>query len=302
MNKLPVRFENAAGQTLKGVILEPSSGESRSDVAVVYVTGTVLGATAVHGLAFKVAESLADLGVTTAVIDPPGVGESEGDYPSGTNEEISDLVAGGGFIGATGEIVDWVRDRLGIERVALIGHCGGALTAAYTTAENSSVAGALLISPPPMRRDKESNAMERPEVADEYFKLYSHNVFSPRRWRRLMTGETDYRTLLSVLSSKVRGKLGRSGADAESLEKDDDRFNQRLVQATARSLEDDKRLSVVFGDKDPDMRNFGIFYGLHMDDRVPLVVIEETSHGFTTAEGQLRLREEASAFIQRIIS
>jgi pimeloyl-ACP methyl ester carboxylesterase len=299
------RFEDRHNRTLKGVVLEPGPETSHRDVGFLYLPGIVLGSTAVHGLGLKLADRLAAAGYATALFDPPGVGESEGDYPVGTHEDISDWVGEGNLVESTTEIVDWMLSHLDIERVALIGHCGGALTAAYSVAQHTSITGALLISPPPLRREKGKREVERPAVADEYFTLYSRKIFDPRGWKRLFTGESDYRTLLTVVRSKagrlVRSKLGakQKGNGAE-VKGNDDRFNQRLVDATARSLAQERHLTVVFGDKDVDMGNFEDFHRLHMDSRVPLIVIEDTSHGFTTAEGQARLTEEVLSFAGRL--
>jgi pimeloyl-ACP methyl ester carboxylesterase len=304
MGRWLAQFEDRSDLTLKGVLFEPEPAQRRRDLGFVYLPGIVLGATAVHGLGFKLGGHLAAAGCSFGLFDPPGVGESEGDYPAGTHEEISDWVAEGNLIDATLQTVDWMKDRLGIDRFALIGHCGGALTAAYCAARHPSIAGALLISPPPLRREKGKREVERPEVADEYFKGYAGNVFDPGRWKRLLTGESDYRTLVTVVRSKaarfVRAKLGRHPPQV-SLENpgDNERFNRRLVEATRRSLELDKKLTVVFGDRDVDINNFRDFHRIYMDDTAPLVVIEDTSHGFTTAEGQSRLIEEVLGFADR---
>lgn len=299
------RFENNEGQTLKGMVIEPGSDQTRKGVGFVYLPGIVLGNTAVHGLGSKVGERLAEAGYTAVLFDQPGVGESEGDFPAGTHEELSTWVADGGLVDGTMDIVDWTSTDLGLERVALIGHCGGALTAVDCAARHDSVVGAFLISPPPLRREKGEREVERAEVADEYFTLYVRKLFDPEPWKKLFTGKSDYRTLATVLRSKVgravRSKLGGGGTSEDAAAVvDDGRFNPRLIDSMRRSLDTDKKITVIFGDRDVDMNNFRDFYQLHLDERVPLVVIEDTSHGFTTPEGQNRLTDEVLRFAGRL--
>jgi len=151
MRKRPARFEDRYGRTLKGVVVEPDSGQTNRDLGFVYLPGVVMGVTAVHAIGLKLADRLAEVGYTTALIDPPGVGESEGDFPAGTHEEVSEFVVEGNLVEGCTDIVDWMKTELGLERVAFIGHCGGALTGAECAARHDSVPGVLMICPPPLR-------------------------------------------------------------------------------------------------------------------------------------------------------
>ena len=305
MGRRLARFEDRNGQTLKGLVFAPPEAQPKRDVGFVYLPGIVLGATAVHSLGMKVADRLAAAGYPTGLFDPPGVGESEGDFPAGTHEEVSDWVSHGNLVESTLEIADWMRSQLGLERIALIGHCGGALTAVYCAARHEAITGAFLISPPPLRIEKGKSEVERPEVADEYFTLYARKIFDPARWRRLLAGRSDYKTLSTVIRSKlgrvVRSKLGRGQATGRDDAGQNGRFNPRLVEATKRSLEQNKTLTVVFGDRDVDVNNFRDFHRIYADARLPLVIIEDTSHGFTTPEGQNRLGEEILRFAARLV-
>ena len=300
-----VRFEDSDGRTLKGVVVSPDSGQPRKPVGFVYLPGIVLGGLAVHRLGLKVVDRLSEAGYPSCLFDPPGIGESEGDFPAGTHDEVAIWVADGGPVRGTLDVVDWMRTNFGVERIALIGHCGGALTAIDCVADHEAVSGALLISPPPLRLEKGKQKIERPEVADEYFTLYARKLFDPEPWKKLLTGKSDYRTMATVVRTKVRSlmrsKLGKRRASRqEAPGPDDARFKPRLVDATKRSLKQKKRLEVVYGDKDIDLNNFRDFHQSYMAPHVPLAVIEDTSHGFTTQEGQTRLVQEVLQFAARL--
>jgi pimeloyl-ACP methyl ester carboxylesterase len=298
MKKRPVRFEDRQGRTLKGVVVEPVTPQSDRNLGFVYLPGVVMGVTAVHAIGLKLADRLAALGYATALVDPPGVGESEGDFPDGTHEEVSEFVVEGNLVDGCMDIVDWMKEELGLERVVFIGHCGGALTGAECAARHDSVAGCFMICPPPLRGKKGEMEIERPEIADQYFKGYVTRAFDPSRWKRLFTGESDYRTMLTVTRSKakrfIKSKLARpSESGAGEAEADDRRFNMLVVDAMKRAVQQGKKITVVFGDKDIEIHNYRDLHRMHVDPRVPLIVIEDTSHGFTTADGQAQLIELA---------
>ena len=301
MNKRPVSFEDREGRTLRGFVVEPSQGNANTDLGFVYLPGVAMGVTAVHVVGLKVAEQLAGDGFMTALVDPPGIGESEGDFPEGTHEEVSDWVVAGNLAPGTLEIVHWMKTQFGVKRVAIIGHCGGALTGADCTAAEDGADGALLICPPPLRGKKGESEIERPEVANEYFKLYVRAALSPSRWKKLFTGETDYKTLATVVKTKLRGLKkskpapapeGNGGGEVE----DDRNFNLRVVNSMKQSVERGRKLIIIFGDKDIELKNFNDLYRMHLQDTLPLVIVEDTSHGFTTADGQQRLFDEARRF------
>jgi pimeloyl-ACP methyl ester carboxylesterase len=307
LKKHPVRFEDRLGRTLKGVMVEPETGPSNREMGFVYLPGVVLGVTAVHGIGLKLAGRLAERGVSTALIDPPGVGESEGDFPEGRHEDISEFIAEGSLVEGCIDIVNWMTEHVGLRRVALIGHCGGALTGVECTARHDAVKGALMICPPPLRRKRGEREIERPEIAEQYFKGYSRNLFSPASWKKLVSGETDYRTLLTVLRSKT-GRLAwsafgrRSGPDERESAADDRNFNLKLVEAMKRSVEQGKTVWVAYGERDIEINNYRDLHRMHVNFGIPLTIIEDTSHGFTTAEGQARLLDLALAFAQQLQS
>jgi len=306
MMKRPARLEDRNGQTLKGVVVEPDSGQYNRDLGFVYLPGVVMGVTAVHTIGFKLAEHLADVGYATALIDPPGVGESEGDFPAGTHEEVSEFVVEGNLVDGCMDIVDWMKTELGMARIAFIGHCGGALTGVECAARHDSVPGVFMICPPPLRGKKGEKEIERPEIADQYFKLYAQKIFSPDRWKRLFTGESDYRTLATVVRSKtgrfIKSKLKKQSTESngDDASTDDRRFNHLVVDAMKRSVEQNKTVTVVFGEKDIEITNYRDLHRMYVDPRVPLVVIEDTSHGFTTADGQARLLDLGLQFAEQL--
>lgn len=305
MDRQFVSFENSDNLTLKGVLLNPTKGPANKSLGFIYLPGIVLGALSVHKLGFKIGEVVTSMGYQLLLFDQAGIGESEGSFPEGLHEEVAHWVAQGSLVGSTLEVIDWARSRLGVDKIVLIGHCGGALTSAYCAARHSGVGGVILISPPPMEIEMGHSRLARHGVADEYFSLYFQKLFSRQSWLRLFSGATDYRTLTSVIWSKVSRPFKAKPAavpvaDNNKHEEKTVGFNPLLVEALGQVLAMKKPLEVIYGDKDADMEDFRRFHKVHLSDLAPLVVIENTSHGFTFNEAQNRLLEEISLFVARV--
>ena len=82
-------------------------------------------------LAVALSDSLAEMGITTVRVDQPGLGDSEGDLPVDSVSFVK-TVQEGGFADLTYECLERIKGELGIQRLVIGGHCGGAITAFYT--------------------------------------------------------------------------------------------------------------------------------------------------------------------------
>ncbi|MEO6576761.1 MAG: hypothetical protein ABIP89_23140, partial [Polyangiaceae bacterium] len=135
-------------------------------------------------------------------------------------------------------------------------------------------------------------------VDEEYLTVYRNRLFSPDAWVRLFRGRGDYKTLARILGDKVKGKLRPSQLPPEPVvsEAEGGPFNPRLIADLERSLSDGKTVSVVFGDRDPDLRAFEQFRARHLPSSVKVRIFKDTSHGYVTEESQSLLFREISRF------
>jgi len=298
MDRQFISFENTHGLTLKGMLFRPTASVPNDSVGFIYLPGIVLGALSVHRLGFKIARELSKHGFQMLLFDQEGIGESEGSYPEGKHEAIAHWVAEGNLVNSTQEIIDWARARYGMERVFLIGHCGGALTASYCAADQVTVAGVVLISPPPLATGTGKSDLVRKGVADEYYSLYLRKLLDPAAWKRLLSGGTSYQALVTVLRSKLTRIF--SGADGSSALGNN--YNHRFVKAVEKITRQQKTVEVIYGEKDPDIEEYRLFHNEYMNANTPLVILENTSHGFTAETAQKKLLEQIGVFAQRVAS
>ncbi len=288
-------FTNSQGRKNKGVLFE-AQGESVSSLGFIYLPGSVLGTVAVHRLGIEIAHLLAEAGHPVYLFDHAGIGESEGEHPAGTHEELTAWVGSGSLVPDTLSAVDVLQKHTGSSRTALIGHCGGAVTSAYAGARHPSVRGLFLMSLPTRLDPEGTSELDNPHVAEEYLTLYRERLFSPNAWLRLFRGRSDYKTLARILGNKVKGKLRPSEPPAEV--PPISAFNPRLIADIERSITDGKTVSVVFGDRDPDFHHFEQFRAKHLPPSVKVRVLKDTSHGYVTEASQSLLFREISRFAQ----
>jgi dienelactone hydrolase len=258
------KFTNTSGRVIKGMLY----GTPTRGIGVIYLPNIVLGATAVHRLGIELARELARDGHVACLFDPTGIGESEGDYPAGTCQQLCAWIESGACVDDTLETIDYLTRSGGVRRVVLVGHCGGALTAIYATAKHPAVSAALLISPPMHRA-----AAQREDAG----------------------GRSSYRTITQLLVAQARRQLARiRGVRVDG--PPPSAYNERLLQALATTRADGKTLSIVFGDRDLEYKAFLAFQREHLADDVAVRVFEDTSHGFVTEESQALLFAEIRVF------
>ena len=290
-----VNIENRRGLKMKGVYGRADDGSARSGTTAIYLPGIVLGSTAVHRLAFELAEQLARQGVATLICDHSRVGESEGEFPPQSHNDLANEVRAGAFVDDTMDMIDWLATNHASKDVVLVGHCGGSLTALYTALKHDSVRGLYLISPP-LTPASEAAASMSSQSADEYYALYKRKFFSANAWKKLLTGKSNYRTILQTVMRKLRG-LPPKHRSRVRLE---DVVEERLLEAF-REIRGTVPITMVIGDKDPDIESFRAFSNLTpAHPNLETEVFEQTSHGFVTEESLDKLKSSIRSFPARL--
>lgn len=251
-------FTSPRGTRNKGVLFEPK-GQDVSSLGFIFLPGSSLGTIAVHRLGIEIAQLLAEAGHPVYLFDHAGTGESEGAQPAGTHDS-------GSFVPETLAAVDILQKHTGSSRTALIGHCDGAVTSAYAGARHPSVKGLLLMNLPM------TLGVAPVSDLDDLFRGRSH-----------------YRTLARILGDRLKGKGVPPGTSNAN-------FNARLITDIERSVADGKSVSVVFGDRDPDLPRFEEFRVKHLPPSLTVRVLKDTSDAYMTEESQSLLFREISRF------
>jgi len=217
-----VRFQNPQGQWLSGVLHLPAGGIAPGAPAVVWYSAGQKIRQGAWRMNVVIARRLAGLGVPTLRFDFSGIGDSEGDHRHG--EAVMDFygfIQTGGYYGDAVAGARFLQQETGVRRLVLAGLCGGAITGLFAAPHlGGDVVGQVLVDLPvtissaARQRYLESNAAAllraRPGEVDTVLMLYLKKLTDPAAWRRLLSGESDYKLQVELLRIKAQGVVERA--------------------------------------------------------------------------------------------
>ncbi|GLC26647.1 alpha/beta hydrolase family protein [Roseisolibacter agri] len=145
-----VRVPTPRGHTLVGTLTRPAGAAGAAGRVPVVVTisgsgpqdrdGQIVGIADYRPFR-AIADTLGRRGIAVLRLDERGVGASSGTFASATSRDFADDVRAA---------LDWLRTRADVDpaRLALLGHSEGGLIAPLVAAEDSSLAGVVLLAAP----------------------------------------------------------------------------------------------------------------------------------------------------------
>ncbi len=206
-----ITFRNRNGRRLFGIVHTPA-GEGTPDrqVGINLLNPGIKYRVAPNRLNVILARCLARLGYTVLRFDPEGIGDSEGDLPSGgLVGDIWGMIQQGRFVPDVLDANDFLLKRHDLPRLVLMGNCGGAITALLAAAEDSRVSGLSLADVPvylwSSSRSFADTAVGGGASVDRLFAGYLKRVLNPGSWYRFLTLKSDYAALGKIVRAKVAG-------------------------------------------------------------------------------------------------
>jgi len=119
---------------------------AQSRTGVLLLTGLADPRVGCADCAVHWADGIAGRGYDCFRVDLPGLGDSDGEVAE--NEAIfMPLVNSGFFSEPVSAIIDQLFERFYLDRLFLMGHCSGAVTAIYSAASNRKISGVILLDP-----------------------------------------------------------------------------------------------------------------------------------------------------------
>jgi pimeloyl-ACP methyl ester carboxylesterase len=266
------------GGGLVGILSRPDPGEPAKlgvlllDVGLTYRVGP-------SRLHVRLARRLAARGVPAMRFDFSGVGDSpprRDGLPfseSGPRETVS--------------VMDWLGREAGLERFVLVGLCSGARVAFQTAIRDERVAGIGLLN---LRNLQEEEYSDLRGVAQSHDTLRALGSWS--RWRRALTGKSDYRSVLRSLTSAF-GKLLDRGVAAEEAREVPAQLSNLLERGTS--------VGFFFSEGEFGRRYLRLALGSDYDAlmKAPGVsrqLIPRADHTFTSPESQRLLLDGIEAW------
>jgi len=244
-----VVFPNPDGLKLFGILHRPADVPERK-VGVIFLSPGVKSRVAPHRLYVKMTESLLRQGYPVLRFDFFGLGDSEGELPEKELVGLYAAVQDGRYIDDTLCAMDWMEQRLGLQKFVLAGLCGGALTGLLAAAKDSRARGVLGLGLPVAldgRSSDPSQFMTQGQL-ESLGETYLQKLFKPRAWLRVLTFKTDFR----MLWRSVRRRLFSGGSlpKAASLGETTSNLNPLFPPALFKFQAESGKLLLVFSGGD----------------------------------------------------
>lgn len=211
-----VSFKNAKGHTLHGILHRPEGALHPEAPGVVWLSAGQKDRLGAWRMNLVIARRLARRGVPVLRFDFHGIGDSEGEQPHG--QFVMDLygfIQTGGFKDDAVAGARFLLRETGVKKLVFGGLCGGSISGLFAGPEVPEVFGHVMVDLPvtisSAARQKflEENPVEmlrtNPVEAETVYLLYLKKLANPEAWKRLLSGESDYKLLTEALRQKVRG-------------------------------------------------------------------------------------------------
>jgi len=201
--------KSTKGNLLYGIAHIPDAEKKLGKIAVNLLNPGIKYRVAPNRLNVKIARALCSLGYLVFRFDPEGIGDSEGDLPDNILvPDIFETIQKGHLVQSIIEINRYIIENYEIQRLILIGNCGGAITALMVSSQDPSVYKLCLIDTPINLRtsrmsfaDKVVEGGNRSEIL---FKTYIKKLYSFEAWKRLFLKQSDFKAIRKLLGFRLK--------------------------------------------------------------------------------------------------
>jgi uncharacterized protein len=259
---------SCAGLQLVGTVHVPQSVPLHT--GVVFVTGGMQTRAGSHRAFMSMARVMAARGVAVLRFDLPGLGDSEGDLRS--------FDANGDCLRAA--IDSLLSEVAGVEQVLLWGLCDGASAAALYAGTDKRVAALFLVNPWVHTEQVHAQAM-----VSGY---YRQRILSADFWRKLLSGKVGIWRGLREYFLNLRRAREASGASGETLP-------ERLLHAL-HTFEGNKQILIA----GQDMTGQAFLQASSGGERLPMTVVDDADHTFSSAAARAFLTEASLGAIEAL--
>lgn len=247
-----VTFTNRQNKKLFGILHIPDNNRHRTGVNL--LSPGLKNRVAPNRINVVIARRLCRQGYYVFRFDPAGIGDSEGDI-SGINESKMDLwgaVQRGQFVSDTLASNDFFLKEAEIDRLVIMGACGGAATAMLACARDRRI-DALVAMDMPVRVVSSQlsvfDVLNESHKTDDIIAMYCKKIFNRQSWINLLTFKSDLSVIPKLLSRKLNETQKQEDAPSE-------RFNTALLEAFNAFAAAGKRMYFIYAEKDRTTREF----------------------------------------------
>jgi uncharacterized protein len=314
----PIRFRNKDGKTLFGIVhipQQPLLGEKK--VGINLLNPGIKYRVAPNRLNVKLARELCKRGYYVLRFDPIGIGDSEGDLPE--DELIPNIwekIQTGLFVQDIMDGNDFIIKKYEIDKLYIIGNCGGAISALLTSSVDLRISGLCLVDVPVNLRETKmtfaEKVLEGGVKADWYFSEYIKRLFRLKSWYRFVTFQTNYKALLKTMHIKLRKNIF---IDNDNLRLPDNidnlcserKLNRLFFKSVDAFLNNRMCILFVLAGNDPGTEIFYTYFQngylkvrqlkRNDQDLIDIFCIENANHVYALSEWQHSLINKISTWL-----
>lgn len=204
-----VTLVNDARERMVGILTTPPVTARDRRATVVVLQAGLLNKTGVGDYFRWLADALAADGWTVLRMDQRGTGDSEGEIVADVPiDAYFRKIQAGAAKADTLEQLRWVERTIGHREIHLLGQCGGSVTAILAAAEAEPAPTSLVCIAMAVLY---SESLEKVREGDAALagKGYVGKLLDPASWKRLVSGESDYRLLTAsarAMAKRLRKK------------------------------------------------------------------------------------------------
>jgi len=213
-----------------------------------------------HRLNVKLAKFLSEEGFFVLRFDTHGIGDSEGELKRGNIVDIFEAIQKGLFVDDTIKAIKYFKEKEKLNKIYLLGLCGGALTAMYAASKVREVEGIIHIAGPITLSSEHHLENKHPWEARNTLLQYGHKIISFNAWLRFFSGASEYKTIHtslktlfgSFLRTKRLKKFSKFKKDVEN-EQDNkswDNLNIDFIESFKNYCASGRKILFIFADKD----------------------------------------------------
>lgn len=291
-----IQFD-ADGKILRGILHAPEQGQ-RQKIGINLLNPGIKYRVGPHRLNVKLARRLCSEGYFVLRFDPAGVGDSEGELPVESVANLWLRVEQGLFCRDILAANQWFADQQKLERLHLIGLCGGAISAIFAAARDRKVTRLILIDIPVtyaagIRSD--ADYITSTVYANQFYSRYKAKLFDLKSWLRLLSLQSDFRAIGKTLAFKLKHIIkSNQGNGKASIQAQN--FNHLFLEALETCMAQGKQILFVCSGKSHTTGEFQEqFQKNYLDPGNPyaegcdVVIIPEANHTYTLLEWQIEL-------------
>lgn len=297
-------FQNKKDQNLFGIVHEPEVGPQYEErIGIIILNAGVKSRVAPNRLSVKIARRLCAEGYYVYHFDASGLGDSEGEMPEGVLiADIWEEIQSGLLIRDTLEASAFFRKTYNIDKLYLIGNCGGAITSLLTAEHDDRIEGLCLIDVPINLRKAQTTfadkASSEGKKTDWYFIEYIKKIYKVEAWKRFFTFKTNYRALWTVLINKLKRIVNKSGVQQTAIQFTDEfcnknNLNKKFFTAFDHFIKLGKKILFIQAGNDSGTEIFDKYFNLYiknqnsrMDSLIETYLIENANHIYTLIDWQ----------------